>query len=686
MLLALLFLGLAWANELKDFDFDGDGTIGFGDFVLFAEGYGTIQGGADYKAGFDLNQDGKVSFPDLLLFAENFGKTIPERSPVVSIPDPVLQAAFEKALGKVSGSEITRRELATLTHFEAGFVQGNVENLQGIQWAVNLEKLSLSGRYKDVSPLANLTSLKTLNLFGGFESEDLTPLQHLTQLTHLACSSDSARDISFVKNLTQLTYLQLRGDVLSNLSALKDLSTLKVLKLNYGIEGLAQLPVLVSLIELELVGNDIVDLKPLSGFRNLTILNLRQNVVRDIAPLSSLKSLRRIDLSENLITDITPLLDLPQLNAVNILANPIDTESLNTVIPELMARDIDIEVIIPVSVNSPRIYADNLYLLNVDEDFLKVDHLPLEKYAKQIYSRFADEFDFLIFIVNRALSKTPEGFFGGAYYAGVSNQISGTGKSVFRQNREWGSAGRLKGVLYMSSFDQGGFYFFKRSVISRGPMLHELMHYWANFVVPTSAGPHWGFSSADGILGGFDIEDLQVLSNNRYRTDHHIAPFGWAGNYKPYSPIELYLAGFIPPNQVPELWNAEDGESEESSRGVFSATKITKYTIDDIIAKHGARIPDHTQSQKDFRAMAVLLVDNRLTLDKMALEIISNDVSWFSHPGEDQEHIFNFFEATGGRATIKMDGLAQAQRQGSAKVALPASFGTPPPIIYCSEH
>ena len=57
-------------------DFDGDGTIGFGDFVKFAAKFGLGQGDVGYDAQFDLNDDAEIGFADLLIFAENFGKEV----------------------------------------------------------------------------------------------------------------------------------------------------------------------------------------------------------------------------------------------------------------------------------------------------------------------------------------------------------------------------------------------------------------------------------------------------------------------------------------------------------------------------------------------------------------------------------------------------------------------------------
>ena len=56
-------------------DFDGDGTVGFGDFVLFAARFGLSQGDEGYDARYDLDGNGAIGFSDFLIFASAFGKT-----------------------------------------------------------------------------------------------------------------------------------------------------------------------------------------------------------------------------------------------------------------------------------------------------------------------------------------------------------------------------------------------------------------------------------------------------------------------------------------------------------------------------------------------------------------------------------------------------------------------------------
>ncbi len=57
-------------------DFDGDGTVGFGDFVQFAGKFGSKRGDAGYEVRFDLDGNGAIGFSDFLIFAGAFGKRL----------------------------------------------------------------------------------------------------------------------------------------------------------------------------------------------------------------------------------------------------------------------------------------------------------------------------------------------------------------------------------------------------------------------------------------------------------------------------------------------------------------------------------------------------------------------------------------------------------------------------------
>ncbi len=93
-------------NAIASPDFDGDGTVGFSDFVRFASRFGERQGDAGFDARFDLDGDGQIGFSDFLIFARNFGKVIPTSSG--GSPDLVLDAPTG------SGSALTTGESFTL--------------------------------------------------------------------------------------------------------------------------------------------------------------------------------------------------------------------------------------------------------------------------------------------------------------------------------------------------------------------------------------------------------------------------------------------------------------------------------------------------------------------------------------------------------------------------------------------
>ena len=56
-------------------DFDGDGTVGFSDFVQFAGKFGLSEGDEGYDARFDLDGNGAIGFSDFVIFAGAFGKS-----------------------------------------------------------------------------------------------------------------------------------------------------------------------------------------------------------------------------------------------------------------------------------------------------------------------------------------------------------------------------------------------------------------------------------------------------------------------------------------------------------------------------------------------------------------------------------------------------------------------------------
>ena len=362
-------------------DFDGDGTIGFGDFVIFARVFGAHQGDEKYDATYDLNGDGEIGFSDFVIFVQNFGRDAP--SPVVTIPDANLRVATEAALDKATGAPITEAEMATLDSLAAS--DAEITDLTGLEFAVNLTYLSLNDNdITDISALSELTILERLWLSNN-RIVDISSLSKLTNLTRLSLGSNNITDVSALSGLINLRMLILRSNRISDLAPLaanKGLdrgvtvditdNPLNAASENTHIPALQARGVSVSfapspavaipdaklrgvieealgkasgvpitqaematLDSLDASDAEITDLTGLESAVNLTRLDLgwekpkpghvptNSNEISDLAPLSGLTQLISLDLAHNNISNISVLSSLTHLTSLDLEFNNI---------------------------------------------------------------------------------------------------------------------------------------------------------------------------------------------------------------------------------------------------------------------------------------------------------------------------------------------------------------------------
>ena len=211
-------------NATPSPDFDGDGTVGFSDFIAFASKFGTQRGDAAFDARFDLDGDGEAGFSDFIVFARQFGTAVapPPPTPAVAIPDANLRAVIADSLGKGDNAPITRADMETLTGFSAP--NKGIRNLTGLEYATKLQRLGL-GRARVDGEWVNSNVIS-----------NLSPLSNLTNLTFLNLTSNRISDISALSKLTNLTELHLGGnETISDISALTNLTNLTRVNLNSAI-------------------------------------------------------------------------------------------------------------------------------------------------------------------------------------------------------------------------------------------------------------------------------------------------------------------------------------------------------------------------------------------------------------------------------------------------------------------
>lgn len=346
-------------------------------------------------------------------------------------------------------------------------------------------------------------------------------------------------------------------------------------------------------------------------------------------------------------------------------------------------------------------HQDSLVVMNIDlaDQTKRVsDRRAVSRIARicrEFYRHYEDAFDILIVVSNRLDNNLR--YWGlqdslGAMVV-VRNTEKGTGVAVYRQGKRFGSKSRLRGVMVLPHAES----------LILGYALHEIMHLWVRDreVIPTTVDGHWGFSSVNGQLGGFNKELLVSLGDGKYSAGE-FWPQADFSNSRPFSELELYLAGWLPSEMVPDILVAEDAkwsywtltmeeyeacklsrasikydphwcfvEKDASGNKVFTASEFSTWTIDQIIERLGPRVPDTENSQKSFRIAVIVVGSNQQPVTGIDTVEASLYIEQFTAPNsvpkwfgetlsgdEDSPiNLINFWEATGGRATLQAGDL-----------------------------
>ena len=364
-------------------DFDGDGRVGFSDFLLFGSQFGARQGDGRYEARFDLDSDGAIGFGDFLIFGSDFGKEVSSGSggsgggsggspdlivESPSVSDSTLTAGQSFTLQATVRNQGSGQAAATtLRYYQSSDATITVNDTQVGTDAVgslnasgtSAESISLNapsraGTYYygacveqvsgepeidnncsdavrvSVSGGTGIVDIPDANLRAAIEAAlnkasgaSITPAEMAT-LTRLEAQDKGIRDLTGLEFATNLTELGLSDNVISDVSVLADMTKLKSLKLSDNIiSDITHLSGLTNLTELLLHRNVISDVSPLSALTNLEVLGLHDNIISDVSPLARLTKLINLNLTVNSISDVSPLRGLTKLTHLYLNTNTI---------------------------------------------------------------------------------------------------------------------------------------------------------------------------------------------------------------------------------------------------------------------------------------------------------------------------------------------------------------------------
>jgi hypothetical protein len=303
------------------------------------------------------------------------------------------------------------------------------------------------------------------------------------------------------------------------------------------------------------------------------------------------------------------------------------------------------------------------------EIFLPAD-LDLGVLSQKFYLSHEDAYDFLVVFHNYDIGIDTGAF---AFYTSIRNYDLGIGpapefaqaQNVFDFGAIVGSPFRQQGLMFMGELSK--YSDDPAARIGRGHGLgtstpltvlaHEAGHRYlarilfaepeSNLLSAELLGrdfSHWSyyFNSNASLLEGNRIAD-RGAEPFRFETTETIAG---------YSPLDLYLMGLVPPDEVPATFyvarpSIEDSlfnRAHEPLAGVLFDGERKDLTIGMVRAANGRRIPDHTVSQKAFRYAFILLTKEGETARPADIEKLERLRVAFE----------NYVEGiTGGRADVE---------------------------------
>jgi len=236
---------------------------------------------------------------------------------------------------------------------------------------------------------------------------------------------------------------------------------------------------------------------------------------------------------------------------------------------------------------------------------------PRQAVAAQYFAAHGD-IDFLVVLSTFDYSMPEAGAKG--FYLEVKNDTQGINRTLFNNTSFFGSAGRLQGVIesgnvtslaaspYGTLLDE-----------TLGVLDHELMHRFGAYVRyrKPDGSISTGLLGRDSAHWSYLLDTKGSLMYGNGWRDNGNGTFTSTAKQSVLSPLDLYLMGMIPKEQVPPILLIDNTAIDATQLPQLGATVFgtaTTVTIDDIVSAEGERIPNSTASQKQFTGGFVLLI------------------------------------------------------------------------------
>jgi Leucine-rich repeat (LRR) protein len=208
--------------------------------------------------------------------------------------------------------------------FGLGGGTSTIANLEPLRYLRKLQVVNLSNNpLTDLSPLAQLPLLETLDLRNSLNGNDLSPLAKAPSLKTLTLRNTTLGNLTPLGSISTLEDLDLTSAQLSQPATLSALKNVTQLTLSNVLSDATPLATLTQLEHLDVGNKALSNFDKLAPLVNLTWLHAESASITSATAVTNMKKLTELDFAFNDIVDISPLQGLTQLQNLYLNFNPV---------------------------------------------------------------------------------------------------------------------------------------------------------------------------------------------------------------------------------------------------------------------------------------------------------------------------------------------------------------------------
>lgn len=291
---------------------------------VYAEPF-TLGGGETTVYAVAVADNGLVSPLSVLGFT--VGGVVEE----VSFQDSVIESTVRQLIDRDDPEPLFSNELWSIRSFTMPSDAQYVDDLTKLSY---MQSLEIEGQTFDslrfLTSLTELTELKLIDC--RIQTEDLTIIASLPNLSRLTLSGCSLSTISGLEKAQNLEYLNLNNNTIRNLEPMAHLMKLREIDLSHNaLTGLNVLSTLTNLEKLDVSYNSLTSIAPIATCTKLKWINANHNELPSLGAINNLPALSYLAVNSNALSDVSALAACTTLTELHISNNEIeDITSLST--------------------------------------------------------------------------------------------------------------------------------------------------------------------------------------------------------------------------------------------------------------------------------------------------------------------------------------------------------------------